>query len=72
MTVDYGSETGVRLDIKTSSGGAIESHFNQSGERTYAVLKNSYDLVFTKGLDTVVVDDLDCTSDCAVGTLSIP
>jgi hypothetical protein len=67
LTVDLGTLTGVRVEIRTASGGLVEYHNNQSGEKSYDVLKNFYDLHFEKGSHTGTAS-VNCTGDtCTLG-----
>jgi len=61
LTLNYEGLTGVRLEIRTTSGGLMQYHNNQSGTKTYPVLRNHYNLVFKKGAKTKTVPNHDCT-----------
>jgi len=66
LKLDYEGLTGVRLEIRTTSGGLMQYHNNQSGVKSYPVLRNHYNLVFKKGAKTKTVPNHDCTgASCA-------
>ena len=74
LTVDYGTLTGVRIEVRTddgkvgTAGDLVFYHNNQSGVKAYDVLKNHYDVVLTRGADLGMVDAVDCTGNtCTLG-----
>jgi hypothetical protein len=63
-----GSLTGVRVEIRTTSDGLVQYHNNQSGIKTYDVLKNHYNIVLKKGTATGTAENVNCTGNtCVLG-----
>jgi chitinase len=66
LIVDYGGLTDVRLEIRDDDGSPgvagrlIRSHNNQAGQKTYQVLRDSYDLLFSTATAEYIIDGIDC------------
>ena len=66
LSVDYGSLSGVQMEIRKAdgrigtAGALLSSRVGQSGRKTYDVLQSRYDLVFKKGAAELVVDTVSC------------
>lgn len=77
LAVDYAALHDIRLEIRTSdgvkemAGDLIEARPQQSGQKTYKVLRNQYDLIFKKASFSYVVDAVDCReSNCEAGNIA--
>jgi chitinase len=77
LIVDYGGLTDVRLEIRADdglpgvAGRLIRSHENQSGQKTYQVLSDSYDLLFSTAMAEYIIDGIDCRKgDCDVSGIA--
>lgn len=72
LSVNYGGLSGVNLDIREDSdgapgsGGLVQSHAIQGGQKTYTLWKGFYDLVFKVGSSELILDSVDCTSGSCV------
>jgi chitinase len=83
LSVDYEGLSGINLEIRADdettgmAGALVQSHLAQGGQKTYRVLRGSYDLAFTKGASSALIfDGLDCraascAADSPVSTLYV-
>lgn len=82
LVIDYEGLRGVTIEIREndgiadSAGRLVYSYSNQSGHRTYKVLRDSYDLAFKIASSELIMDAIDCrqgncTSRGIAATLSI-
>lgn len=73
LAVDYDGLTDIRLEIRTddgldgTAGDLLQVYDGQSGQRSYHVLRGSYDLVFDAGATELIVDSVACdVAQCRV------
>lgn len=77
LTVDYRSLTNVTMElhhadgIEGMTGEMLNVYAAQSGQKTYTVLRNSYDIIFKSGSSSFVVDTVDCNNlNCNPGEIA--
>jgi chitinase len=77
LSVDFEGLTNVGLEIRIddgvegSAGDLVQSHGDQSGNRSYVVLRGDYDLAFDAGGIELIVDSVACSLDnCNVRAIS--
>ncbi len=62
----------ITVELQKADGGKIWSRNNAHGaNRTYNVLKNTYDVKLVQGPKSVTVDALDCQNDCTVAASDV-
>jgi len=77
FTLNFPGKTGVHVYLKVNDGsagtvgGAVDERTWQNNATSFAVLKNSYDLVVKVDGVNYVVDAVDCAGTSSVYTLSI-
>ncbi|MEM7112411.1 MAG: carbohydrate-binding protein [Chloroflexota bacterium] len=77
LTVAYDGLTDIHFEIRDDDkilgnvGALVQQFDSQRGQRSYHVLRGSYDLVFEKGAANLTLDAFDCReSKCQVGDLT--
>lgn len=69
LTVDFGGLSGIDLEIRKVGGregrvGELVYAFSdQDGQKTYEVLRDTYDLVFSDGASQLTMESVDCSSE---------
>lgn len=76
LSVNYEGLTGITIEIRTNdgingtAGDLVQAYENQGGQRSYSVLRGSYDLVFDAGAVELIVDSVECGTGCDVSDIS--
>ena len=77
LIVDYQGLTNVNIEIRENDGIAgmagklIHTFSNQSGQKTYKVIRESYDITFRKASSELILDAVDCSEGtCTTGSIA--